>query len=351
MNTKLGLLVLILAATIVVGVCILTSGCRNKCCHEEDLPSVPVVATDTVSVITQITAQCGGTILSDGGAPVTARGVCWSHAPDPVITDDHTSDSSGTGPFTSYITGLVPDTLYYVRAYATNSVGTAYGNEYSFTTFAYGASCPGLETFNYGGQVYHTVQIGSQCWMKENLNIGNRIDGIKQQADNGDIEKYCYGNQETNCDEYGGLYQWGEVVQYLNGASNTTTWNPVPTGNVQGICPPGWHIPTEAEFTEVIIYMGGDQVAGGKLKEAGYAHWTLPNLGADNLSGFTGLPGGVRNFEGSLQLLGRDGLWWTASEITNLSSYHFILQHFEVGATSQVGGSKVIGRSVRCVRD
>ncbi len=95
---------------------------------------VPVLTTDTVTQITQNTAMSGGYICTDGGSPVTARGVCWSVSPSPAITDNHTADGSGIGAFVSSITGLTASTLYYVRAYATNAFGTVYGNQRSFTT-------------------------------------------------------------------------------------------------------------------------------------------------------------------------------------------------------------------------
>ena len=86
-------------------------------------------------------------------------------------------------------------------------------------------------------KLYQTILIGEQCWMKENLNIGEIINGTQEQTNNSIIEKYCHDNIGTNCDIYGGLYQWDEVMQYLTNEG------------VQGICPQGWHIPTDAEWT------------------------------------------------------------------------------------------------------
>ncbi len=136
-------------------------------------------------------------------------------------------------------------------------------------------------------QKYTTVQIGEQCWMKENLNIGTRIDGINNQTNNGIIEKYCYDNLESNCDTYGGLYQWNEMMQYV--MSDTS----------HGICPIGWHIPHYwYEFIDMIALFGNPGVAGGALKEEGTEHWVPPNTGATNVSGFTALPGGYRESNG-----------------------------------------------------
>jgi hypothetical protein len=135
-------------------------------------PVIPTVTTNAVSNITQTTASGGGNVTSDGGADVIERGVCWSTAQNPDITGSHTSDGTGTGIFVSSLTGLTEGTLYYVRAYATNSAGTAYGNEISFST----------SISDIVGNIYKTVIIGSQMWMAENLKTtkySNGTDGTR----------------------------------------------------------------------------------------------------------------------------------------------------------------------------
>ena len=139
----------------------------NEISFKTTAPSVPVVTTAQVTDITASSAICGGTVISDGGSPVTERGVCYSTVKNPTISDNRTSDGSGTGSFISNITGLLT-TTYYVRAYATNSVGTAYGEELSFTIIIPdGYSCGICKDIE--GTTYNTVQIGNQCWMKDNL--------------------------------------------------------------------------------------------------------------------------------------------------------------------------------------
>ena len=310
---------------------------------------LPIMTTDPVTNITQTTATSGGNITSDGGSPVSERGVCWSNFPNPTTIDSKTSDGVGTGTFMSDLTGLTEGTFYYVRAYATNSNGTSYGDQVTFTSDNYGPPCPGTPTFTYGGQEYNTVQIGTQCWMRENLNIGIRIDGIQEQTNNNPnyIEKYCYNDDEANCDVYGGLYQWGEMVQYLNGASNTTTWNPPPTGNVQGICPPGWHLPTMNEWTALTTFLGG--AAGGLMKETGFNHWNRPNTGATNSSGFTALPGGLISFS-YFSSLGDYALFWSTTEDSESMGRELMLMFDRVFA-SQAKSPKTNGHSVRCLKD
>lgn len=207
------------------------------------------------------------------------------------------------------------------------------------------------------GQMYNTVSIGTQCWMKENLNIGTMIGGSVDQTDNSVIEKYCSNNDLGNCTIYGGLYQWGEMVQYLNGASNTTSWNPVPTGIVQGICPAGWHIPSDVELCILIQYLdpsvvciGGDSWSGtdggGKMKETGTLHWASPNTGATNSSGFTALPAGQSIYND----IGLSAHFWSDTEYNYQQAWDRALSNDRADIHREVP-YKSSGFSIRCVRD
>jgi uncharacterized protein (TIGR02145 family) len=171
---------------------------------------------------------------------------------------------------------LAPNTPYYIRAYATNNLGTSYGDELTFST---GFVCGNV--VSYGGQDYNTVLIGAQCWFKENLNVGNMLNTPAVPANNGIIEKHCINNDPANCSAYGGLYYWNEMMQYSM------------TPGAQGICPTGWHLPTDEEYGTLVNFLGGTSVAGGAMKETGTAHWDAPNGGATNSSGFTGVGTGA----------------------------------------------------------
>ena len=184
--------------------------------------------------------------------------------------------------------------------------------------------------------IYPTVQIGTQCWMAKNLNIGTMVNGSQEQTNNSPtpvIEKYCHENNEANCAVYGGLYQWDEMMQYSTAPGK------------QGICPTGWHLPTNAEWTTLTTYLGGEMVAGGKMKESGTSHWAAGNPGATNSSGFTGLPGGSRETNGEFSILGWDGNFWSSSQnsAATLACLSSVIGIFY--------NEKAAGLSVRCIRD
>ena len=202
----------------------------------------------------------------------------------------------------------------------------------------------GTSTVDYSGMTYHTVQMGTQCWLKENLNVGTMIDSMSDQSNNGIIEKYCYNNNPTNCTIYGGFYQWAEAVQYQNGATNTTSPNPPFTGNVQGICPTGWHIPTNAEFTTLSTTVGGD---GNALKAIGEG--TGAGAGT-NTSGFSGLLAGYRLDNKYFFSLGNYTYFWSSTEYSATITGYMILS-YNVSNIYFSNANKDNGFIIRCVKD
>lgn len=188
------------------------------------------------------------------------------------------------------------------------------------------------------GKIYDVVEIGGKAWMAENLNYGQRIDGFFNQEDNQNSEKYCYEDIESNCNTYGGLYQWNEMMQY-----NTTP-------GIQGICPEGWHLPTDDEWTSLVDYIGGGDIAGGKLKEKGTTHWDSPNTGATNESGFLALPGGECVDFGNFYFLGTHAYFWSSTEYNNPDAWIWTMNYNSLEAF-HVYGDEDSGFSVRCVRD
>lgn len=186
------------------------------------------------------------------------------------------------------------------------------------------------------GNVYNTVEIGDQCWLKENLKVGSMISGSNQMLDNNVIEKYCFNNLPENCEIYGALYQWDEVMQYQPEA-------------IQGICPDGWHVPTNEEWSTLVEFLGGPFEAGGHLKEVGIENWDSPNTGATNQSDFTGIPGGYinNNFYGFRRSL----IMWSSTEYNQSSAYSRVIHNNSPNISITSDYNKLTGRSVRCIKD
>lgn len=299
-----------------------------------DNTTAPVLTTSTVSAVTQTTAQCGGNITADGGAAVTARGVCWSTSPTPTVANNKTTDGTGIGSFTSFIVGLTANTTYYVRAYATNSTGTGYGSAVSFTT-----EVSSITVTDIDGNVYQTVTIGTQVWMAENLKVtqyrnGDAIPNVTDQTtwEYLTTGAYCeYDNDLNNVATYGRLYNWYAV------------------NDSRDLAPEGWHVPSDNEWQILIDLLGGATVAGGKMKEAGYSHWDSPNTGATNESGFSVLPGGYRDGV-NFYTVGISAYFWSATERSSIYAWKRFLYNYHSHANRDSHGKRA-GFSVRCVKD
>lgn len=307
-----------------------------SCDKSESSGKVPVLSTLDVTDITQTSAVCGGKITSDGGAAITEKGVCWSENDTPTITDSKTSNGNDTDSFVSNISGLTKGTKYHVRAYATNNAGTGYGNIIEFTSAGGG----NLTISDIEGNVYPIVTIGTQVWMAKNLATTRYNDNfsIPLVSDNNawynlSTPGFCwYSNSKAMYgDTYGGLYNWYAV-------------------NTGLLCPTGWHIPTEADWTTLVNHLGGVNSSGGALKEPGTSHWTTPNTGATNASGFTALPGGSRFDFGVFGNNGTYGHFWTATEDDSLNAWNRYL-HYTMSSVAQSSVLKRNGFSVRCIKD
>lgn len=316
----------------------------NSCKKEDDpipkpIVSLSVLTTTTITNISYGSARCGGRITSDGGAKVTARGVCYGLTSEPTISDNKTINGTDTGSYYSAINGLTPNTKYYVRAYATNSAGTAYGNVINFTTTDYFTQGGGVKDID--GNKYTSIILGTQEWMVENLKVTryNNGDTIPNVTDNTEWMNLSsgaccdYENKVLNSSIYGKLYNFFAV------------------DDTRFLCPSGWHVPTHAEWTTLITYLGGETVAGGKLKEAGTTHWLSPNNGATNESGLTALPAGIRgSFGGSYNYIGEEADWWSSSEDDESNAWEsFILFNNSTITTHYY--DKKLGLSVRCIKN
>ena len=312
---------------------ILHSSCQNS---NDPTIQILVFTTTAVSNITQTSVSSGGNISSDGGATITSRGVCWSTSQNPTITDTKTSDGAGSGSYTSNITGLMPNTVYFLRAYVEVGSSMGYGNEISFTTKK---EIPTTVTDS-DGNVYNTVTLAGKTWMKENLKTTKYKNATAIAFPNSNNAAWqtnttgayaWYNNDIANKNIYGALYNW----QAVN------------TGN---LCPTDWHVSTDAEWISLTDSLGGETIAGGKLKETGTTHWTTPNTGATNTTGFTALPGSSRPTDGSFSDFASSGLWWSVSEVSTTNVIFSALDYTEARVYSY-NTNKLYGYSVRCVKD
>jgi uncharacterized protein (TIGR02145 family) len=306
--------------------------------------TLPDLITSDVSSITQTTAQCGGTIIYEGINPVISRGVCWSTSETPTISDNITTNGSGASSFTSTLTGLTANTIYYVRAYATNNEGTSYGNVIRFPTMGIVGSVTDID-----GNVYNTITIGEQEWVTDNLRSTHYADNTPISDGTGlgdsDIEytsKYYfdYNDDVNNAPVYGHLYTWAAAMKGEGIES------------AQGVCPAGWHIPSESDWYKLRSYLGTD--AGGKMKAT--TIWTSPNIGANNASGFSAIPGGWRNmFTGEFIAINNAAYYWSSSggAIGSSNATHFILSFSTASFADGIWRYSFTnnGYSVRCIKD
>lgn len=440
MNSSVKILLLVVSIFLI---------CACKKRNDPTIPvlTIPVLTTTGLSEITQSSAYSGGNISSDGGSEVTVRGICWGTAQNPTTSSSKTTEGTGIGSFTSYLSGLTPNTAYYVRAYATNSEGTGYGNEISFTTIpaslatvtqtfvtsitltsalagAYisnsggkaitergfcwstsqnpaitdnKTSDGGLEAESYStlitgltanttyylrayvtssigtaygdqltfktafefskiifnpdltygsisdieGNIYKTIQVGDQTWMAENLitsrlSDGTSVPNVTEAQDWTALTTpgYCWYNNETNFTKgYGAMYNWYAV-------------------NTGKLCPTGWHVPSDNEWTVFVDFFGGMEAANAKIRESGTTHWQSVTSDATNISGFTALPGGCRFSNGQFNGFGILMYFWSSTEYYQSGGLSLDWMYFNDGSGSGRGNtSSNDGLSVRCLKD
>jgi uncharacterized protein (TIGR02145 family) len=309
---------------------------------------LPTITTSSPTSVGVDSVVIGGDISNDGGSSIVLRGICYSTSPNPNMGNQRTEDGSGTGSFNTVLRGLISSTTYYARSYAKNSIGVVvYGNEVSFTTSVSlpGVRCPGTPMVtDIDGNIYNTVQIGGQCWTQSNLKVsmyrnGDSITtGLNNSAwQNTTSGAYAiYDNNPVNDGLYGKLYNHYAVT------------------DSRGLCPTGWHVPTDGEWTTLVNNLGGVSVAGGALKSTAMqptpGGWNSPNIGATNSSGFTALPGGVLRDYGVFNTITHNGYWWS----TSVSSAYIALLHYlhsNAGSISQDLNYRTNGFSVRCLKN
>ncbi len=320
--------------------------CKKDDNDTKDVTKGPVATTNEATNVGQGWATLNGTVNPNNSITVayfeydTATLFNNKIEAVPDTINDHNITT-----VKAQLTGLLPGTTYRFRLVAINSEGTSTGSEKTFTTttpvhfeinfnpdITYGT------VTDINGNIYRTVNIGTQEWMAENLRVEKLNDGTAIQflpdasswsSTESGLPAYSWYNNDSI--GYGALYNWYAVS----------------TGK---LCPVGWHIATDEEWTILTDYLGGQELAGGKLKEKGTAHWQEPNTGASNESGFSALPAGYRHFSGYFNGIGKYGYWWTSTESSENEAF---LRTMSYGFPNidRSSSSKKSGMTIRCVKD
>ena len=286
------------------------------------------------------TIAVGSNVIFSDNSTINPTTWSWDFGDgNTAITQNPTHAYTSTGTYTVILT-------------ASNGTLTQTKTKTNYITVNTGGS---LTVTDIDGNTYPTVIIGTQEWMAENLKVthypnGDLIPLVTDNTawanlvDNNPDDAMCYYNNNASGESstYGALYTYAAAIG--------DDWTRDNTVN-QGVCPDGWHLPTDAEWTTLTDYLGGESVAGGKMKEIGTTHWNSPNTGSDNSSGFSALPSGCRySSDGSFNDLGRNGYWWSATEYNSVGAYYRNLNYFSV-PVYRGNYAKSNGFSVRCVRD
>jgi len=305
---------------------------------------VPEATTITATGITSVSAQLNGSVNPNYLSTIVTfeYGTTISYGSTIIATQSPVTGNSNTN-ISADVSDLTGGTTYHYRVKAVNSLGTIYGNDMSFGTFG--------NVTDIEGNIYKTVPIGTQVWMAENLKT-NRYN-------NGDLIGTTTPATLDISDEIKPKYQWAYDgnESYVAIYGRLYTWYAVTDSRI--VCPIGWHVPTDTEWTTLTTYLGGESdggasldnsVTGGKMKETGTTHWQSPNTAATNESGFTALPGGYRIGDVPFQSIGADGLWWSSTECDINSAYSRSM-NYSVGNVIRYYNFKKMGGSVRCLRD
>ncbi len=327
--SRISLLILVLA------------GCESS--SPSFVPGMDVETDGPAWDVTTTTANCAVWVHNRGAPGVTSQGVCWGKDTLPSLSDHVLYTATGIDAMKVTITGLAPGTKYYVRGFAINRDGTTYGNCNAFRTKPVFTET----VHDIDGNEYHTVVIGQQIWLVENLRTTHFNDGTPIPVIT-DASAWSllaapgccwYKNDKASFGgAYGALYNWSAI-----GAGT--------------LAPAGWHVATYNDWITLIEFQahwyGGYQYAGsstgGTLKEKGTLHWMQPNTGADNSSGFTALPGGFRYSDGAFNSLGYYGDFWAADKVWSLTEG--LALGYDNPSSWMYDYDSRCGFSVRCVKD
>ena len=344
--------------------------------------SLPIVSISYVADILITAAVVNGRVISNGGLTLSEAGICWSTSPNPTTADRKTIENVNSSSYITHITGLTPNTRYYVRIYATNSMGTSYSDEIVFETLQediFNTSKTYHAVTDIEGNVYKTIVIGTQEWMAENLKVTKFNDGsdIPLETESGvwagttgwwnlTTPAYCWFNNDSTSygNTYGALYNWYTINTADNGGKN--------------ICPTGWHVATDDEWTILEIQLqnnnynydsfidtDNDRTTNNKtaISLASKTGWNENTsdggvgnpdyLTKANLTGFSALPNGFRQPSGGFMSIQYASYWWTATamDVTNARNRYIKEGGSEIGRDETFYTNKKNGYAIRCMRD
>lgn len=302
---------------------------------KKDKGDLSTVETYTPKYVASTSATIGCYVKSDGGSGIASCGVYLSSSQNAETSGTRFEMGNDTGLYLGRVSGLLPGTLFYMKAFAANAKGEAFGSEISFMTPA--------TIKDFDNNVYETVSIGTQMWMVDNLKATHYQNGdligttnpatLNITAETSPKYQWAYGGNENNVQIYGRLYTWYTIT------------------DTRKICPTGWHLPSDAEWTLLENTLGTYLIAGSSLKEAGNDHWKSPyNLDATDESCFTALPGGYRDSNGSFYMLQDNGYWWSVTQSQTNGSWVRSLSSNAINV-ARSGANNSFGLSVRCIKD
>lgn len=349
----------LLNSKIKVGLIVIIFGISG--CKKNEPEKILAITTEDVELYASGIYTFKGTIVSIGKENIDEHGFYWSRSTNPE--KDGTLIQLGpknfTGSFSSLVYDILDGTTYYIKAFAVANSICYYGDEKSFTT-PDTIIHPIIDIDN---NIYYPVIIGDQMWMSGNLKTTHYPDGSIIQRVEDQLawfnmpwynNVYCwYDNYSALAAAYGNLYTWPAAVKI-------NSQNDIPTGIVQGVCPDGWHLPSDDEWKQLEMFLGMSQAEadgenwrgndeGGKMKYEGSPPWEIPNTGATDESGFMALPAGLRNGGGYFKNIGKSTRYWSSS----ITGDFVWIRQLDYNSSRIFRGINGVyeGNSVRCIKD
>ena len=329
---------------IIVLICMVFALIACKKSNNEPTSIIPLTITTSASWVGRQWATLKGQVNGKNQLTnVTFEYDTTTSYGNTVIPSPDTTSGNSLVSFAANLTNLTPNTKYHFRINAVSTGGTAHGTDMAFTTtdtakvvINFNPELAYDSIYDIEGNKYRTIQIGTQTWMAENLRSVKLNDGTDIPFVP-DVPKwaalstpgYCWFNNDSV--GYGAIYNWYTVSTGI-------------------LCPAGWHVPTDEEWTILTEYLGGKSAAGGKLKETGTSHWHSPNAGATNESGFTALPAGYRNYAGGFNSNGSYGFWWTSTEWSSGGAWYRRVYYGYI-SVDRSNSNKKSGATIRCIKD